>query len=30
MIRLGLEDVRLNAHVGNKAEAIQQAGKLLG
>ena len=29
MIHLGLEDVRLNAHVTSKAEAIQHAGKLL-
>lgn len=29
MIRLGLEDVRLNARVSSKAEAIQQAGNLL-
>lgn len=29
MIRLGLEDVRLNARVSSKAEAIQHAGNLL-
>lgn len=29
MIRLGLEDVRLNAHASSKAEAIQQTGNLL-